>query len=157
MDFGCYGADLATWFMNGQRPVSVFAVTQHFNPEVYPKVEDEATIVVAYPQAQVIIQASWNWPSDRRDLEVYGKTGYVLVPRMNLLRMQQAGTEESELELPNSPIPGPLTDDISYLAAVVHGKMQPSGMPSLAVNLMVTEILDAARESARTRKQVELK
>jgi predicted dehydrogenase len=45
-DFGCYGADLITWLMAGQRPTSVFAVTQQIKPEIYPKVEDEATIVL---------------------------------------------------------------------------------------------------------------
>ncbi len=37
-DFGCYGADLITWLMQGQRPTSVLAVTQHFKPDVYTKV-----------------------------------------------------------------------------------------------------------------------
>jgi predicted dehydrogenase len=155
-DFGCYGADLATWFMNGQRPTAVLAVTQHLKPELYPKVEDEAGILLAYPQAQGIIQASWNWPFDRRSLEVYGRTGYVVVPRMDLLRMRQVGTEETELELPASPMSSPLADDLSYFIAVVRGDIQPAGQPSLETNLIVTEILDAARESARTGKQVEL-
>ena len=156
IDFGCYGADLATWFMDGQRPISVTAVTQHFKSGLYPKVEDEATIILTYPQAQAIIQASWNLPFDRRELEIYGGTGYVLVPRMNLLRMRQAETEESELDLPNLPLSGPPADDISYFAAVVRGEIQTSGMPSLEINMIVTEILDAARESARSGKQVEL-
>ena len=33
--------------------------------EIYPKVEDDATIVGTYPAAQVILQPSWNWPFDR--------------------------------------------------------------------------------------------
>ena len=93
-DFGCYGADLITWLMDGQRPTSVVAVTQHIKPDVYPKVEDEATIIVTYPHAQGIIQASWNWPFDRKDMEVYGQTGYVLVPQRDLLRIRKAGSEE---------------------------------------------------------------
>ena len=155
IDFGCYGASTITWFMDGQRPTSVLAVTQQIKPDVYPKVEDEATIILTYPQAQGIIQASWNWPFDRRDLDVYGRTGYVLEPQMDLLRMRQAGTEESELDLPTPPTPSSSSDDISYFAAVVRGEIQPSGMPALETNLIVTEILDAARESAQTRKQVE--
>ena len=51
-DFGCYGADLATWFFDGQKPVSVFAVASQIKPDIYPKVEDDATIVLTYPQAQ---------------------------------------------------------------------------------------------------------
>ena len=62
MDFGCYGANLMTYLMHGQQPISVTAVTQHFKPDIYPKVDDEATIIVSYPTAQCIIQASWNWP-----------------------------------------------------------------------------------------------
>lgn len=155
-DFGCYGADLITWLMDGQRPTSVFAVTQHIKPEVYPKVEDEATIVLTYPQAQGIIQASWNWPFDRKDMEIYGRTGYLLVPRRDSLRVRKAGSEESALELPAPPGSGPLADQLSYLAAVVRGEVQPSGLASLEVNLVVTEILDAARESAQTGRRVEL-
>ena len=74
-DFGCYGANLMTWLMDNQRPIAVTAVTQHFQPDVYPRVDDEATILVEYPKAQGIIQASWNWPFNRKDLEVYGDHG----------------------------------------------------------------------------------
>jgi predicted dehydrogenase len=154
VDFGCYGADLITWLMNGQRPVSVFAVTQRIKPEVYPKVDDEATIVLTYPKAQGIIQASWNWPFSRKDMEVYGRTGYVLVPREDLLRVRKPGKNETE-EIP-PPLNGVDADSLSYLAAVVRGEIKPSGLSSLAVNLVATEILDAARESARTGKRVDL-
>ena len=155
-DFGCYGADLITWLMEGQRPLAVFAVTQQIKPEAYPKVEDEATIVLTYPHAQGIIQASWNWPFDRKDMEVYGRTGYVLVPQKDTLRVRKAGAEESELKLFPPPVPGPATDEIAYLAAVVRGEIQPSGLSSLEVNLVVTEILEAAKQSAQTGKRVEL-
>jgi len=52
---------------------------------------------------------------------------------------------------------GAQVDPLSYLAAVVRKEIKPSGLSSLEVNMIVTEILDAARESARTRKRVELK
>ena len=78
IDFGCYGANLMTYLMNGEQPVSVTAVTQQFKPDIYPRVDDEATIVVTYPSAQCIIQGSWNWPFGRKDMEVYGQTGYVI-------------------------------------------------------------------------------
>ena len=77
-DFGCYGANLMTWLMDNQRPLTVTAVTQRIKPDIYPKVDDEATILVEYPKAQGIIQASWNWPFGRKDLEVYGATGYAI-------------------------------------------------------------------------------
>jgi predicted dehydrogenase len=153
-DFGCYGADLITWLMKGQRPTSVFAVTQQIKPQVYPKVDDEATIVLTYPQAQGIIQASWNWPFNRKDMEVYGRTGYVLVPDQNRLRVRRAKSAESDAPVP--ALAAPEHDPLSYLAAVVRGDIRPAGLSSLEVNLIATEILDAARESARTGKRVNL-
>jgi len=154
-DFGCYGADLVTWLMNGQRPISVSAVTSRIKPDIYPKVEDEATIVIAYPKAQAILQASWNWPFDRKDIEVYGQTGYILVPRRDILRVRTSGTS-SETERNPPPLSGPQADPLAYLAAVVRGDIQPAGLSSLPVNMVVTEILDAARESARTGKRIDL-
>jgi len=141
--------------MDGQRPTSVFAVTQHIKPDIYPKVEDEATIVVTYPKAQGIIQASWNWPIDRKDMEVYGEWGYVSVPRPNLLRVRQPNS--TEMETTPAPLTGPQADPLSYLAAIVRGEFAPSGLSSLSCNLIVTEILDAARESARTGKRIDLR
>ena len=78
IDFGCYGANLATWMMNGQKPIAVTAVTQTIKPHIYPKVDDEATIILTYPNAQAIIQASWNWPYSRKDMEIYGVSGLFL-------------------------------------------------------------------------------
>ena len=154
-DFGCYGADLITWLMAGQRPTSVFAVTQQIKPEVYPKVEDEATVVLTYPKTQGIIQASWNWPFDRKDLEIYGKTGSIMAPRKELLRIRKGGSSESEQSFTDPAPPGPMRDQISYLSSVVRGETKPSGLSSLEVNMIVTEILDAARESARTGRRID--
>src|SRR5437867_7811002 len=93
-DFGCYGADLATWLMDGQRPQTATAVTQQIKPDIYSRVDDEATIVLTYPKAQAIFQASWNWPFDRKDMEVYGQTGYVITDRRDDVRVRRKGEEE---------------------------------------------------------------
>ncbi len=155
VDFGCYGADLITWLMHGQAPTSVFAVTQQIKPEIYPKVDDEATIVLTYPKAQGIIQASWNWPFNRKDMEIYGRTGYVLVPKSDVLDVRKAGEEQDHEEtLPD--LTGADADPLSYLVAVTRGEIKPSGLSSVAVNLTAQEILDAARQSARTGKRIYL-
>lgn len=153
-DFGCYGANLITWLMKGQRPTSVFAVAQQIKPDVYPKVDDEATILLTYANAQGIIQASWNWPFDRKDMEIYGQSGQILVPRKDLLKVRAGNTPEAEKS--PAPLQGAQADPLSYLAALVRGEIKPTGLSSLEVNMIVTEILDAARESARTGKRVDL-
>lgn len=158
IDFGCYGANLITWLTNGQRPASVFAVLQQFKPGVYPKVDDEATIVVEYPGMQGIIQASWNWPFSRKDMEVYGATGYVLADNRSKLRVRLKGEAEERTETLNER-ENPYDDPFALLAAVVQKKitLPAYDLSSLENNLIVMEILDAALQSARTGRKVNLK
>ena len=154
-DFGCYGADIATWFFDGQKPISVFAVAQQLKPDVYPKVEDDATIVLTYPKASVILQPSWNWPANRKDMEIYGQTGQVMVPQGDKLTVQMTKNPEPR-EMTPPPITSPNGDPVSYFAAVVRKEIVPSGLASLDVNVTVVEILDAAHKSAQTGKQIKL-
>ena len=154
-DFGCYGADLATWLLDGQKPISVSAVTRQLKPDVYPKVEDDATVVLTYPKATVILEPSWNWPFNVKDLEIYGQTGYVFVPQGDELRFR-TGKMTDEQDMTPPPLTGYNADPLSYLAAVVRGEIKPTGLASLDVNLIVVEILDAAHKSARTGKAVKL-
>ncbi len=153
-DFGCYGADLATWLMDGRRPDSVTAITQQIKPDVYPRVDDEATIVLTYPRAQVIVQASWNWPFSRKDMEVYGQKGYAITVGRDSVRVRLPGKEETSASA--KPLEKTKEDSVSYLRAVVLGGLKPEGQSSLETNVVVTEILDAARQSAATGKTVSL-
>jgi len=154
-DFGCYGADLMTWLMNGQRPQTVTAVTQHIKPGIYPKVDDEATIILTYPKAQAIIQASWNWPFDRKDMEVYGQTGYVITVKRDDIRLRRAG-EAEEKQVAAKAIPAPYDDSMEYLRAVILDGANEEPLSSLGTNVTVTEILDAARRSAAEGKTIQL-
>ena len=153
-DFGCYGADLATWLLDGRRPDTVTAVTQQIKPHIYTKVDDEATMVLAYPKTQVIIQASWNWPFDRKDMEVYGETGSAVTVRRDEIRVRRSGGNEELVTA--KPLPTPHDDPVTFLRAVVRREVKPDGLSSLVTNLTVTEILDAARRSAISGKTVTL-
>ena len=153
-DFGCYGADLATWLMDGRRPDSVTAVTQQIKPDVYPRVDDEATIILTYPRAQAIIQASWNWPFSRKDMEVYAQKGYAITVGRDQLRVRLPEKEETSAEA--KPLEKSKEDSVSYLRAVLLRGMKPEGLSSLETNVIVTEILDAARQSAATGKTISL-
>jgi predicted dehydrogenase len=155
-DFGCYGADLATWLMDGQRPLTVTAITQHIKPEIYPRVDDEATIVLAYPKAQAILQASWNWPFGRKDMEVYGQSGYVLTVGRDGVRTRRPNEDKEEPQTTAPALSAPYDDSLSYLRAVVVDGLKPEGLSSLETNMIVVEILDAARRSALEGKTVRI-
>src|SRR5437763_10830604 len=121
-DFGCYGANLMTWLMDNQRPVKVTALAQTNKPAIYGRVDDQATILVEYPKAQGIIQASWNWPFSRKDFEVYAEKAYAVATGGNTLRVRLPGQKEEETRTP-AELPPDERDSISYLAAVVRGKL----------------------------------
>jgi predicted dehydrogenase len=124
-------------------------------PGIYSKVDDDATIVLTYPKAQAVVQASWNWPFSRKDIDIYGETGYLLAPDRETLRIRSQGKREDEIiKLP--ALSNEYKDEVSYLTAVVRGGAQPSGLSALALNMTVTEILDAARRSARERRTIRL-
>lgn len=161
MDFGCYGANLMAWLTKGERPTSVTALTQQLQPENNPKVDDEATIIVQYPDKLLIIEASWNWPMGRKDMEIYGFTGAIYADNRNDLRVRIAegydGYSEEKMNLPE--LESPYRDPFELLKSVVRGgKILPKfDLYSLENNILVMEILQAAKESAATGKTVFLK
>jgi len=145
-----------TWLMNGQPPKAVTAVTQQFQPEIYPKVDDEANVILTYPSAVAIIQASWNWPFDRKDMTVYGRTGYARTVLHDQVEVRRRGEREGRIT-DAARLKSPYDDPLHYLAAIIHGEISESGdLSSLKTNLIVSEILDAARTSAASGKTVSL-
>ncbi len=154
IDFGCYGANLATWLMKGEKPLSVYAVLNHQKPAVYPLVDDDATIVLEYPgEVTVQIMASWNWPMSRKDMHIYGSKGYIYQDNATQMRVCTNGKEEA-VRAP--ALEAPYNDSFLYLKAAVRGdiKIGPADLSALENNLTVVEILTAAIKSSQTGIQV---
>ncbi len=158
IDFGCYGANLMTYLTKGEKPVSVKASLRQLKPDVYPKVDDDATIIVSYKDSECIIQASWNWPFGRKDMEIYGSSGYIMADNRTDMRLRNRKSGEeinSQITSKNIAI---IEDPFSLLIQVIRGKVTLSAFDPYSPenNIMVVRILDAARESAKTGKEVKL-
>src|SRR6185437_1834874 len=155
-DFGCYGVDLMTWLMHGETPQSVTAVVNHDKPQIYPKVDDDSTIILQYPRAQAVIMGSWNWPFGRKDMEVYGATGYAITVAADQIRIRhEHDSQEQTTTAPELPVRE--RSSLAYLSAALRGEIQTKGdLTALDTNVIVMQILDAARESARTGRSVKL-
>ena len=155
MDFGCYGANLMTWLMKGEKPLSVTAVTNQNKPEIYKEVEDEATIILQYEEAQCVIQASWDWTFSRKDMEVYGTQAYAIASDATTIKIRGVESER-EQTIKLDPRQSPHNDPFSYLAAVVNKDIEINdfGLYSLPLNVTVVEILEKAKESARTGETI---
>ncbi|MHC8947298.1 Gfo/Idh/MocA family protein [Sphingobacterium hungaricum] len=155
VDFGCYGANLMTWLMDGERPVSVTAVIHQNKPEIYTNVDDEASIILQYPKAQCIIQGSWNWTFSRKDMEVFGTKGYAIAVNPTTVR-QRLEERQPEETITLDKRPSPFNDPFSFLAAVVNGSLvlEKNDLYGLAINTIAVEILEAAMQSAKQQKTI---
>jgi predicted dehydrogenase len=153
MDFGCYGANLMTWLMDGNKPVSVTAITRQLKPAIYPNVDDDATILLEYANgATGIIEDSWNWPFGIKDWEVFGEKSYLHALNGSVLQKRDTASYYN-VEVK----PAAYTSNLVYLADVLSGKIKPANdLSSLPNNLIVVQILQAARLSAKEGKKIVL-
>nr|WP_288809161.1 Gfo/Idh/MocA family oxidoreductase [uncultured Sphingobacterium sp.] len=155
MDFGCYGANLMTWIKNGERPISVNAITHQLKPEVYPKVEDDATIILNYRDGSTgIIQASWAWPYSVKDLQVFGTKAQLYAQNDKKLLKYAQHNEEPTVIPTDQPY---FEHHIQYLEHVLSRNQQSEAdLGSISNNVTVVEILEAAKRSAKEGKTVTL-
>ncbi len=152
MDFGCYGANLMTWLKKGERPKAVTAITKQLKPDIYSKVEDDATIVLEYQDGSTgVIQASWSWPYSVKDLQVFGAEGQWHAVDDTTLLKYPAHQKPSKIQLPDNYY----ENHLAYLQAILNGKLQSDDdLSSLSNNLIVVEILEAAKKSAAEGKRI---
>jgi predicted dehydrogenase len=154
-DFGCYGANIATWVLKGETPKTVTCVTTHTKPDLYPKVEDDAAIILNYASTQILIQASWNWSHNRKDMEIYGTKGYIYctgAKKMNVLK----NSMEGEKPLTPAGIEAYQKDPFRMLYEMVHQgrKLEANALYSVENNLIVSKILSLAKRSAELGRTV---
>jgi len=158
MDFGCYGAELSLWLKG--RPTRVFASTRKLKTEQRNEVDDDATIVLEYPDATAILEASWDWPYTKDQVEVFGPKGSLLASRQNLL-FRSAEARGPNLALNGEavaldPVSRETSNPISYLVDCIRNNKPIENPLAARLNVQVMEVLDAARESARTGRAQEL-
>ncbi len=152
VDFGCYGANIMTWIMDNQPPTSVHAITQQLKPDLYPDVDDDATIVLTYPNATAVIQASWAWTHDNKEMDVHATKMSIHAAKWDALAIRSPDSPRGQV----TPMPKPdhLADEWTYFRTLIRGECDVDPLSSIGNNVIVATILDAAIESARTGQTV---
>lgn len=143
VDFGCYGAVLSTWLMDGQRPLRVTATASTLKPDVYPRVDDDATFVLSYPGATAVIGASWAWTNDNKEMDIATEKGTLYAAKWDALSMREPDGPVQKVT--PRPKPPELENEWVYLRKVVRGQTPVDALSSLELNVIVAEILDEAR------------
>ena len=159
MDFGCYGAELALWLKG--RPLRVYATAKKIKTAQHNNVDDDATIVLDYPDATVIIEPSWDWPYGMDRVYTFGSKGSLLATRNDLFSRTaathgaSAGPDGERVEL--SPLEHEMSNPIAYFVSRIRADKPIEAPLSTDLNVQVMEILDAARDSIRSGKAENLK
>jgi len=158
MDFGCYGADWAM-VLKG-RPERVYATSLKLKTQQHNAVEDDATVLLEYPDATAILMPSWDWPYGKGQAEIFGTKGSFLVRGDGLLFQPAKG--DTSVENPDGkpvqtqPVAPENRNNVAYFLYCVRNNKPVEGLVSAAVNVGVNEIIDAAKESIRTGRTVAL-
>jgi len=158
MDFGCYGANWAL-LVKG-RPERVFAHSLKLKTAQHNDVEDDAIVVLEYPDANAILLPSWDWPYGKGQAEFFGPNGSLLVTGDKLLfhdKHDAPADKPLGKTLETLPPLPEKADGTAYFLDCIRSSKPVEGPVSAAVNVGVNEIIDAAIESIRTGKAVGLK
>lgn len=157
MDFGCYNALWSLWYLG--MPSSVYASVQHLRPDRFPKVEDNATLVLSYPNAVGVFEGSWNLPRSFQDLEVFGRPDGVKTP--GSVYMAHSGVElmqgKEKKELALDPLPADEAEPVAYMVSRMQANKPIEGMTAMDINVDVIHIIDLAKESVKTGRAVVVK
>jgi predicted dehydrogenase len=150
MDFGCYNALWSLWYLG--RPESVYATANHLRPDRFPKVEDNATLVLHYPGAEGIFEGSWDLPRSFQDLEVMGRDGIVYMQNGKVELKKGRDSKEVAID----PLEPERSKPVNFMVETLKSGKHISGMTSMDINVEVIEIIDAAKESIKTGRAVKL-
>lgn len=155
MDFGSYGAEWAMWLKG--RPEKVCAYTLKLKTEQHNAVDDDATILLEYPDATAVIQASWDWPMNRGQVQVFGPKGSLLANEKDLLynpanHDDPATPDGAPVAL--QPVPHETSNPIAYFVYCIRNNKPIEDPVSAKLNVGVVEILDAAKQSMHTGRAV---
>lgn len=143
------------------RPERVFAYSLKLKTAQHNDVEDDAEIILEYPDASAILLPSWNWPYSKGQAEFFGPGGSMLVMDNGLLF--QPAKKRTGIENPSGwpaatpPLPPEKMDGIAYFIDCIRNNKPIEGPVSAELNVGVNDIIDAAIESIRTGKAVGVK
>lgn len=151
-DFGCYGANLATWWLGNRAPDAVSCHVSRFDPVNYPDCDDHAVFQLVYPDVHVTVVGSWHWPYARKDVALYGENGAVVTSNDRQYSVR-TGKGPAVEQAANAERRVPLR----WFAETIRAGRDPVDDPSsLANNLIVMRILEAARRSSVEHRAIPL-
>jgi predicted dehydrogenase len=151
-DQGTYGLDYIVWVLG--RPLGVFATQVDVNQHPEGWADDMCTLVLTYPKALAVVMASWAWPHPRSEILCYGPKGSICMRESLLIRKEPSVRFDVPVE-PRQIEPAPVKPERKYgIAWFVHSlqnNLEIEAPHSVDLNVIVCEIVDAAKQSISQR------
>ncbi len=150
LDYCCYGACLASWFLDAA-PISVQGLKANLMSP-FGTADDNAALLLRFPKAIAILEASWttfhmgvaNGPI------IYGTHGTIVVDGSDILVYRERGVSTPSLIEKGEPLPpGRATIGEEFLHHIETGDpLHPT--LDIPMNLAAVAILDAGMRSAES-------
>jgi predicted dehydrogenase len=156
MDYCCYGAALARYLLG--QPSRVTGVVGHCLKD-YVTVDDNAVLVMQWPRAIAISEASWTQIGHLTSYHatIYGSEGTLHVEPGDKGRLLLANREhEDGIEIQVDPLPEEARNATSYFLSRIQQGLPVEGLCSAEVSRDAQEILEAGLLSAREGERVSL-
>ena len=150
MDFQCYNALWSLWYLG--RPERVYAHVNHLRPEVFPKVEDNSTMVLSYKNGVGLFEGSWDLPRSFQEVEVFGLGGSVYLQNANTVEVRKGREPGKPAEV--KPLPADRANPIAYMVSCINSGKPIEGLTAIDINVDVSEIIEAAKKSVATGQGV---
>ncbi len=161
LDYLGYGATLGTWYMNGEAPIEVTAVTDD-TPGL--EVDQHAITICRYARGLSRMETRWGTFTDPWMIQPQPKCGFVFVGTEGTIASYdyegqltiQTRAEPEPTAIPADPLPKGRTNAIEYVLHCIATGEALSGPLDPAVSLLGQRIVDTAAQSAREKRTLAL-
>jgi len=154
-DYACYGANLTSLLLGAPRSL-LATVANLCKPEL--PVDDNATVLLRYPDGQATLEASWTQAGNLTSYvtALYGETGTLVAEPHDgrlLLATDQEPEGWSREVLQLNPL---RSNAIAHFAAVIRGDDSLHPLCTPATGLAAQRILEWAKLSAAEHREISL-
>jgi predicted dehydrogenase len=147
LDYCCYGACLANWYL-GTQPVSVQGAAANLRSP-FGDADDNAALLLRYPAALAVVEASWTMlhPGVPNGPVIHGTKGTIVVDGDKVMLYQQQDVPMPTQVFIGDPLPeGHATIAQEFLRHIEDGTpLHPT--LDISLNLATVAILDAGIRS----------
>ncbi|TWU38778.1 Glucose--fructose oxidoreductase precursor [Novipirellula aureliae] len=161
LDYAGYGTTLATWYMNGRKPIEVTCVVDQ---PVGLEVDEHSIIICRYESGLSKMETRWGTFTDPWTHQPQPKCGFVIVGTDGTIssldygktiNIQTRDCPEGK-PVPSDVLQAPRQDPVQYMVNLFNEERDVEGILSTKISRIGQQIVDSAVRSANEKRTVSL-